>query len=330
MLSLTSGLRSHRVKTEHNTYSTNIAAGAVPQKKSFMKIVSIGEVLWDVIGDEEHLGGAPFNFSAHARKLGHEVYFVSAVGCDERGDRVLERMAEMELSTCFVRRVERFPTGIASVKLDRSGQPSFRIEHPAAYEILELTAADLESLISLAPDWIYFGSLAQGNVAVREVTDSLLAAKSAARRFYDINLRPSCYTQSLVRDLMSQASVVKLNEEEVLMVDRMRGREHSSVENFCRDYANEFGWEAVCVTRGAKGCILLAGDEVVSAPGYAVRVVDAVGAGDAFAAAFLHGFGSGWPAGQVADFANRVGALVASRPGAIPLWTIDDIKRLGK
>lgn len=172
-------------------------------------------------------------------------------------------------------------------------------------------------------------ALAQQRPGVREVTDSLLAARSGARRFYDINLRPSCYTAYLVRDLMSQATVVKLNEEEVLTVDRMCGRSHSKLEDFCRKYST-FGWEAVCVTRGAKGCVWLVGEEFISAQGYPVRVVDAVGAGDAFAAAFLHGLGSGWRAGQVADFTNRVGALVASRAGAIPTWTMDDIKTLGK
>ena len=294
-----------------------------------MRIVSIGEVLWDVIGDQEHLGGAPFNFAAHARKLGHDVHFVSAVGCDERGGRVLERMAHMDLSTRFVRRAEGFPTGIASVTLDVSGQPSFRIEHPAAYDFPELTPEDLEELLSPAPDWIYFGTLLQMSSQAHEVTGRLLAAKSGARCFYDVNLRPSCYEPLLVQDLMSQATVVKLNDEEVLMVDRMCGRSHATLEDFCRDYAALFGWEAVCVTRGAEGCVLLAGAEVFNSPGYRVQVADTVGAGDAFAAALVHGMGSGWSPVQVSDFANRVGAVVASRPGAIPHWTMDDIKTLG-
>jgi fructokinase len=295
-----------------------------------MKIVSIGEVLWDVIGDQEHLGGAPFNFAAHARKLGHDVHFVSAVGCDERGDRVLERMVQMNLSTRFVRRAEGFPTGTASVILDANGQPSFRIGHPAAYDFPELTATDLEELLSPAPDWIYFGTLLQMSSQAHEVTGRLLAATIGARRFYDVNLRPSCYEPQLVRDLMAQATVVKLNDEEVPMVDLMCGRSHSSLEDFCRDYAALLGWEAVCVTRGAEGCVLLVGDELFRAPGYSVKVADTVGAGDAFAAAFVHGLGSGWPAGQVADFANRVGAVVAGRPGAIPSWTREDIKTVNR
>ena len=52
-----------------------------------MRILSIGEILWDVIGGKEYLGGAPFNFSVHAVRLGHNVKFLSAVGRDARGDR---------------------------------------------------------------------------------------------------------------------------------------------------------------------------------------------------------------------------------------------------
>ena len=57
-----------------------------------MRIVTIGEVLWDVIGDKEYLGGATLNFCAHAARLGHDVFFVSAVGKDERGRGVLEQI----------------------------------------------------------------------------------------------------------------------------------------------------------------------------------------------------------------------------------------------
>lgn len=293
-----------------------------------MKIVSIGEVLWDVIGESEHLGGAPFNFAAHAKKLGHEVYFVSAVGYDERGDRVLERMVKMGLSTRFVRRVEEYPTGIASVSLDAKGQPSFHIHRPAAYDFPQLTPVDIEDLLAPAPDWIYFGTLLQMGIQARELTSKLLTSKCGARNFYDINLRPSCYEPRLVRDLMSQATVVKLNEEEVSLVDEMLGRSHSSLEEFCRDYTENLGWEATCVTRGSEGCVLLMGDEFLEAPGYRTAVVDTVGAGDAFAAAFLHGLGNGWLAKEVADFANRVGALVTGRAGAVPDWSIEDLNAL--
>ncbi|MCP5114514.1 MAG: carbohydrate kinase, partial [bacterium] len=83
-----------------------------------------------------------------------------------------------------------------------------------------------------------------------------------------------------------------------------------------------FGWEAVCVTRGSAGCSILIGDEFAESPGRRVMVADTVGAGDAFAAAFLHGLGAGWPAAEIGEFANRVGALIASREGATPAWDL--------
>ena len=47
-------------------------------------IISIGEILWDVFGNNEHIGGGPFNFSVHATRLGNKVYFVSSVVEDNR------------------------------------------------------------------------------------------------------------------------------------------------------------------------------------------------------------------------------------------------------
>jgi fructokinase len=89
-------------------------------------------------------------------------------------------------------------------------------------------------------------------------------------------------------------------------------------EAFCRAGSARYGWHAACVTFGPRGCALLAGDDFVETPGVAVEVVDTVGAGDAFAAAFVHGLTAGWAAATIADFANRAGAMVAAVRGAIP------------
>jgi fructokinase len=295
-----------------------------------VKIVSIGEVLWDVIGSAEHLGGAPFNFAVHARKLGHEVLFVSAVGTDERGDRILERMAGLGLSTRFITRVKDYPTGTVTVTLDAMGQPSYVIHRPAAYDFPSPSHGDLEAIFSPQPDWIYFGTLQQMSREAKQLIMTLLEAGHNVRRFYDINLRANSYEPSLVHELMSHATVLKLNDQEVSQIQEMLGRPRGSLEEFCRSSAHEFGCESVCVTRAAKGCALLINGNYLEAAGYPAKIADAVGAGDAFAAALLHGMGCGWPPTQIADFANRVGALVASRPGAIPDWTIQEAMALAK
>jgi fructokinase len=133
-----------------------------------------------------------------------------------------------------------------------------------------------------------------------------------------------------VLELLGRATVVKLNEDEAVALDAMSGRSDRALEEFCRDHAARFGWEGVCITRGEQGCVILLRDQYVEVPGYRVQVADTVGAGDAFAAAFLHGLDSGWPAGEIGDFANRLGALVASHPGGAAPWTRDQLQALAK
>jgi fructokinase len=293
-----------------------------------LRIVSIGEVLWDVIGDKEYLGGAALNFSAHAARLGHEVFFVSAVGKDERGRRVLERMKELGLSTRFVRTIDDYPTGIVTVELNAVGVPKFTLHHPAAYDAPHLSNEDISELLSPPPDWIYFGTLFQMSPQAKQLTYRLIDCNCGARLLFDVNLRKDSYTAPLVRELMGKAEVVKLNEDEAVEIDKMLGRSPHSIEDFCRAYSAEFGWQSACVTRGEKGCALLLGGQYAEAPGFQVDAKDTVGAGDAFAAAYVHGLSLKWPAPQIADFSNRVAALVASRPGGTPHWTIDEIHAL--
>jgi fructokinase len=272
-----------------------------------VRVASLGEILWDLIGGRELLGGAPFNFSVQLSRLGHDVSFISAVGDDDRGHRALEAASRLGLSTRFIRVVKDAPTGTASVTIDAQGQPSFVLHRPAAYDFAGIPAEPLN------PDWLYHGTLHFMEPRMQE----LIRSYPSARRFYDINLRKDSYTGPLVMELLHLADVVKLNDEEVGRVQQMAGTSHKSTETFCRDYASRFQWEAVCVTRGEQGCAILKGNEYAEIGGIPVNVVDTVGAGDAFAAAFLHGLDQDWPASKIGDFANRLGAQVASRPGAI-------------
>ncbi|MGH9405140.1 MAG: PfkB family carbohydrate kinase [Terriglobia bacterium] len=294
-----------------------------------MKIIVLGEILWDIFEDGEHLGGAPFNFAAHARRLGHDVTFVSAVGADVRGKEALARASALGLSTRYIREVAGQPTGIVPVTIDAEGQPRFTICRPAAYDYVSLSEHDLCELSTPAAHWIYFGTLHQTSPRARETLAQLRGANPRARRFYDVNLRPQSYDAQLVRSLLAEASFVKLNEEEARLVCALLGAPaDASISQFCRTNALAFGWEGVCVTRGASGCALLVGDDYAEVAGYPAVAADTVGAGDAFAAAFLHGLNQGWATAKIGDFANRVGALIASRRGAIPAWTVEEANAL--
>jgi fructokinase len=293
-----------------------------------MKIASIGEVLWDILPSAEHLGGAPFNFAWHAHNLGHEVCFVSAVGSDQRGTQALEKMSEAELSTRFIRRVPDHSTGIVTVAMDSTGSPHYTIRRSAAYDFPSLSPDDFDALLNPAPDWIYFGTLQQMSATAHDFTLKVLAAAPTTKRFYDVNLRADSFTPELVHTLARHAHVLKLNEQEVPALQEIAAIHDDSREQFCRNCLSAFQLDAVCITLGRKGCALLMGNEYLESPGFLIQVADTIGAGDAFSAALVHGLHAGWPAAKIADFANRVGAFVASRPGGTPRWTVTEAMAL--
>jgi fructokinase len=277
----------------------------------------VGEVLWDVFPDATRLGGAALNFAVHLKRLGHVPRIVSAVGRDALGDTASAEITALGLDTSFLQWADRFNTGTASVQLGPGDRTSFAIQRPAAYDAVEISDAILTQIVQWKPSWCYYGTLFASRPHGRQVLQRLLDALPGARRFYDINLRPGFETRELACDLLHLAGVVKVNERELTLVCDWLGLP-AAPERFCRAGAARFGWQAACVTLGARGCAMLVGDDYVEAAGVPVAVADTVGAGDAFAAAFVHGLVMGWPAPKVAEFSNRAGAMVARVSGAIP------------
>lgn len=297
------------------------------QDSQARSILVLGEVLWDIFEHSTALGGAPLNFAAHAKRLGYYPLLVSAVGADSLGTEARREIAAFGLDTSLLQVTRRFPTGTARVILGAGGHTRFSIGRPAAYDTVQVREEQLAELTRRAASWFYYGTLFASAPEGRAVLDRLLASTPGATRFYDLNLRPGCYSPSLVTELLAVAGVVKLNEEELRTVHKF-AHLPLEIEAFCRQGSRRYGWKAVCVTLGARGCAMLCSGEYLEAAGYSVTVADPVGAGDAFAAAFLHGLHSGWPVSKIAAFANRVGALVASRHGAIPQWKMEEAAAL--
>lgn len=283
--------------------------------------VVIGEVLWDMFVGGDYLGGAPLNFAVHASRLGLNPIMVSAVGQDELGERAMREIAGLGIDTGMLKRSSRWPTGTASVIVEAGGQPGFKIARPAAYDDLSLCADELRHLADCRPGWLYFGTLFASTPEGWTTLQRVIQAIPQASRFYDVNLRPGFDSLKLVAKLLASANVVKMNESEFETIATAFDFP-AELEAFCRRASARYGWRAVCITLGQRGCAVFDGHNFVRADGESVQVVDTVGAGDAFAAAFVHGLIRHWPAGEIARFANRVGALVASRAGAIPGWNI--------
>jgi fructokinase len=295
-----------------------------------MRVWSIGEVLWDVFPDQERLGGAALNFCANLQRLGDSATLLSAVGKDIRGRTALEQMRSLGLSTAGVREDDELATGIATISTGATGEPEYVIPRPAAYDRLSVDATLLSEAKDGGVDWLYFGTLLQVQPEMERLTTELSQRLQPTRAFYDINLREGQWELALVQRLSHLASILKLNEVEAqtLFDLTQTTQETFSLEAFCRRWASTYGIDVICVTLGAAGCLVYDRGSVTRAAGYSVTVCDTVGSGDAFAAGFLHGYGLGWPMERTAAFANALGAVVASRAGATPHWTTDEVLAL--
>lgn len=288
-----------------------------------MQVLAIGEILWDVFPDREILGGAALNFCVNTARLGDSAALITAVGNDERGRAARDAMHALGLTTDFVQIASDLPTGVARVSTTPEGEPHFDIPRPAAFDRVTLLPEMLHSAEHLCPDWLYFGTLLQTEPGVERATQQLAQRLPGIRCFYDMNLRPGSWNLPLVERLCHLASVVKLNDAEARTIAKLTGLPNS-LEGFCKAWSTRFNLEAICITLGPAGCSVYANGSMHTFGGYAVSVHDTVGAGDAFAAAFLHGYDQAWPVLKIARYANALGSIVAARPGATPPWTIEE------
>jgi fructokinase len=287
------------------------------------RIIGIGELLWDLFPDGRRLGGAPFNVIANLRRLGHATAFVTTVGDDELGREALAAASDLGVDARFVAVSPGLPTGTVAVTPDPVSGHRFEIGSPAAYESIGDGTALAARIEAWGPDALVFGTLAQRFPGVRSVTESVATGRSS-HRLYDVNLRDGCWNPALVLRLLRSATIVKVNETEATTLAAIIGTEDDPGAIGVR-LAADHGVGMLCVTRGAAGAVLWVDDELLSVDGSAVDVADTVGAGDAFAAGLLHGVLTGMSHDQALALANRLGSLVASRPGALPDWRIDEV-----
>ncbi len=282
--------------------------------------VGIGELVWDLLPTGARLGGAPFNVVANLVRLGWRGRYVSAVGDDDLGHRARRSIDEMGVDASLLQTVPS-PTGTVRVQLDASGSPTFEIVSPAAYEAVAAVRLPPSGTV----DVIVFGTLAQRFGGVFDTTVDMAARAPAAMRLYDVNLREGCWEAGLIRRLLRLATIVKVNEEEAPVVAEVLGLPWSSIEAFCRTIGGRFDLQAVAVTLGADGAGLLLGHRFCQMPAAPARVVDTVGAGDAFSAGLIEGIRLGWPAERALDLALRVASIVAAREGPTPAWDASEL-----
>lgn len=263
-----------------------------------------GEVLYDHFPDGRRvLGGAPFNVAWHLQAFGRAPCFISRVGQDAEGEEIRGAMENWGMSTAHLQTDAQLPTGRVGVTFE-AGEPHYDIVAPCAYDAID-TAPTMACRV------LYHGSLALREVGSRRSLQRL-RDQGAGMIFMDVNLRPPWWDKGRLRDWLLEADWVKLNQAELDLLQPGDGPDQA--RRLLQDYA----LHGVIVTRGEAGAMALTVDgechEV--APAAATRVVDTVGAGDAFAAVTLLGLDAGWPLDLTLQRAQSFASALVGHRGA--------------
>ena len=276
-------------------------------------IVGIGEILWDMLPSGKALGGAPANFAYHATRLGEEGWAVSAVGDDALGREIRDIVTEKRLRNLIV--VTDKPTGTVQVELDAKGVPTYTIMEGVAWDHIPFTP-DMEALAARA-DAVCFGSLVQRRASRESVLRFLRATRPGTLKVFDINLRQHYYSREVLEASLQLADILKINDEEIRTVAGLFGFEGDD-ETVCRRLIDRYALRFVILTKGADGSEVVTADETLPQPAGEAEVVDTVGAGDSFTAAFVVAYLQGKSLAEAQRLASDTAAYVCSCKGAMP------------
>jgi len=278
------------------------------------KIIGLGEILWDMLPTGKQLGGAPANFAYHVCRLGGNGWAVSAISDDELGREIKNTLSTKKLNTILEEVNE--PTGTVQVTLNAAGVPTYDITEGVAWDHIPFT----ERIGNLAKETsaVCFGTLAQRSPESRATIHKFIESMPAGSlKVYDINLRQKYYDENIISDSLRLADILKINDEELEIVSRMLCLSGTSEER-CRAISREFNLKFVILTMGGDGSKVILEDRVhLSTPGK-INIVDTVGAGDSFTAAFMLAYLRGESIENAHTLATEVSSYVCTKAGAMP------------
>jgi sugar/nucleoside kinase (ribokinase family) len=245
--------------------------------------------------------GAPAIFASVAARLGAPTALAGSVGDDRFGHALLARMRRDAVRTEALQVVAGRATAVAFVAYREAGERDFWFSvHDSAAVAVELAAVER---IAQRADWLHVsGSTIAfgGGLADAVEAAAAIVLRNGGRLSLDPNLRPRAPAEARERTarLAHTAHVLFPSQGELAALDLAE-----------QDVLA--GGALVCHTRGSAGAVLAGGSigpGPVTVTHPAAREVDATGAGDTFAAAFVTTLRAG--AGPVAA-AERACATAA-------------------
>lgn len=278
------------------------------------KIIGLGEILWDMLPTGKQLGGAPANFAYHVCRLGGNGWAVSAISDDELGREIKNTLSTKKLNTILEEVNE--PTGTVQVTLNAAGVPTYDITEGVAWDHIPFT----ERIGDLAKETsaVCFGTLAQRSPESRATIHEFIEnMPDGSLKVYDINLRQNYYDEKIISDSLRLADILKINDKELDIVSKMLSLSGTQEER-CRAISRAFNLKFVILTKGGDGSEVVLEDKVhISRPGK-IDIVDTVGAGDSFTAAFILAYLRGESLEKAHTLATEVSSYVCTKAGAMP------------
>jgi len=270
------------------------------------KALSFGESVVDVYPDCRIVAGSPVHVAAHLAVRGWAVTLATRVGQDADGARIREVLGRYGIFEDAVESDPLLPTGSVTIQLHGDGH-SFHIHKPAAWDALALHEVP-------PADVVVFGSLIGRSPVARSALGRLLE-QDFTMRVFDANLRPPDVHIETVRRGLEAATVMKVGDDELSEV--ARAVEVPADARSLFDYARELQW--IAVTRGARGAELWhRSGRSWSHPGSRIKIIDTVGAGDAFTAGLVHGLWRGLAGHEALATAAEAGESILGQRGGLP------------
>ncbi|OQY09928.1 MAG: carbohydrate kinase [Fusobacteriia bacterium 4572_132] len=299
------------------------------------KIMCVGELLIDFVCSDvdttmvegenfiKKAGGAPANVSASIAKLGGESLFVGKVGKDPFGIFLQKSLKEVNVNTDNLIFDENSNTTLAFVSIQSDGERDF-VFNRGADELLkidEIAKKDLDEakIIHLGSATALLGGYLRKTY--KEIAKK--AREDGKVIFFDPNYRIDLWKNRMgefieeSKKMIKFADFVKLSEEEAEIISGKNNREKDVRE------IHNLGAEIVAITLGRNGTFISKNNENAIIESIKVKPIDATGAGDAFVGAVLYKIAQeeNWKdmekLKEIIAFANKVGAIVTTKYGAI-------------
>ena len=211
-----------------------------------------------------------------------------------------------------------FPTGTVQVSLDDAGVPQYAITENVAWDNIPMT--EKMRWLASATSVVCFGSLAQRSAVSRNTIKTFVEAMPHdSLKVFDINLRQNFYSHEIIHESLSWCNILKINDEELKIIGEMYSLTGDFQEQCCK-IIEQYQLQMLILTCGVNGSYVFAEDTVSFIETPKVEVVDTVGAGDAFTAAFIASIMKGESIKTAHQKAVDVSAYVCTQEGAMPIF----------